>query len=179
VEGLGAEYRGDSGSERSSHSFFFAKTTPMNDSRSTNITNLSISNLVNSHFLDERWFDFHFLDNDFHFLNNRYGRARLRMHFLDNAFCALMNTRPKLSSDLTMRGAELVDVGVKDAMLKLIRCRNSERAAAFVGVPAQHTNRANRHQCGPSVHRYRGGQQVRQSSLHALEHAKRQLHRAV
>src|SRR5215471_17135252 len=85
------------------------------------------------------------------------------------AFCALMNTRPKLSSDLTMRGAELVDVGVKDAMLKLIRCRNSERAAAFVGVPAQHTNRANRHQCGPSVHRYRGGQQVRQSSLHALE----------
>ena len=80
--------------ERSSHSFFFAKTTPMNDSRSTNITNLSISNLVNSHFLDERWFDFHFLDNDFHFLNNRYGQARLRMHFLDNAFCALMSTRP-------------------------------------------------------------------------------------
>jgi len=91
VEGLGAEYRGDSGSERSSHSFFFAKMTPMNDSRSTNITNLSISNLVNSHFLDERWFDFHFLDNDFHFLNNRYGQARLRMHFLDNAICALMS----------------------------------------------------------------------------------------
>jgi len=53
----------------------------MNDSRSTNITNLSISNLVNSHFLDERWFDFHFLDNDFHFLDNRYDQARLRMHF--------------------------------------------------------------------------------------------------
>jgi hypothetical protein len=96
VEGLGAEYRGDSGSERSSHSIFFAKMTPMNDSRSTNITNLSISNLVNSHFLDKRWFDFHFLDNDFLFLNNRYGQARLRMHFLDNAFCALMSIRPKL-----------------------------------------------------------------------------------
>jgi hypothetical protein len=88
VEGLGAEYRGDSGSERSAHSFFFAETAPMNDSRSAHITNLSISNLVNSHFLDERRFDFHFLDNDFHFLNNRYGQARLRMHFLDNAFCA-------------------------------------------------------------------------------------------
>jgi hypothetical protein len=27
--------------------------------------NLSLSNLVNSHFLDERCFDFHFLDDDF------------------------------------------------------------------------------------------------------------------
>ena len=40
-----------------------------------------LRNLVNSHFLDERWFDFHFLDNDFHFLDNRYDQARLRMHF--------------------------------------------------------------------------------------------------
>jgi hypothetical protein len=63
----GAEYRGDSSSEHSSYCFFFAKTTPMNDSRSTNITNLSISNLVKSHFLDERWFDFHFLDKTFFF----------------------------------------------------------------------------------------------------------------
>jgi hypothetical protein len=53
----------------------------MNDSRSTNITNLSISNLVKSHFLDERWFDFHFLDNGFHFLNNRYGQARFAHAF--------------------------------------------------------------------------------------------------
>jgi hypothetical protein len=26
--------------------------------------------LVNSHFLDERWFDLHFLDTDWHFLDN-------------------------------------------------------------------------------------------------------------
>src|SRR5262249_10873427 len=39
-----------------------------------------------------------------------------------------------------MGGAVLVDVGVKDTMLKLVRCRNSKRAAAFVGVPAQNAN---------------------------------------
>src|SRR5262245_33095596 len=37
----------------------------------------SLSNLVNSHFLDERWFDFHFLDNDFHFFGQPMWLARL------------------------------------------------------------------------------------------------------
>jgi hypothetical protein len=32
-----------------------------------------LRNLVNSHFLDDRWFDLHFLDNDFHFLDSRCG----------------------------------------------------------------------------------------------------------
>src|SRR5262245_51812846 len=39
-----------------------------------------------------------------------------------------------------MSGAVLVDVGVKDTVLKLVRGRNSERAAAFVSVPAQNAN---------------------------------------
>src|SRR5262249_21320031 len=39
-----------------------------------------------------------------------------------------------------MSGAVLVDVGVKDTMLKLVRGRNSKRPTAFVGVPAQNAN---------------------------------------
>ena len=31
------------------------------------------SSVIHQHFLDERWFDLHFLDNDFHFLDNRCG----------------------------------------------------------------------------------------------------------
>ena len=41
--------------------------------RPPTLHNLSLSNLVNSHFLDERWFDLHSLDNDFHFLDSRCG----------------------------------------------------------------------------------------------------------
>jgi hypothetical protein len=39
--------------------------------------NTSLSNLVNSHFLDERWFDLHSLDNDFHFFWTAMWLARL------------------------------------------------------------------------------------------------------
>jgi hypothetical protein len=39
-------------------------------SRLPTLHNLSLSNLVNLHFLDERWFDWHFLDKDFHFLDS-------------------------------------------------------------------------------------------------------------
>jgi hypothetical protein len=67
----GAECRGDSSSERSFHSFFFAETTPMTSSHPPTLHKLSISDLVNAHFLNERWFDLHFLDNDFHFLDSR------------------------------------------------------------------------------------------------------------
>jgi hypothetical protein len=56
----GAEYRYDSSSEkRSSYSFSFTS--------STNIIAISVLVICNSHFLDERLFDLHFLDNDFHF----------------------------------------------------------------------------------------------------------------
>jgi hypothetical protein len=58
---------GDSSSKRSLYSFFFAKATPMISGRPPTLHNLSISNLVNLHSLDN---DFHFLDNDLHFLDS-------------------------------------------------------------------------------------------------------------
>jgi hypothetical protein len=78
---------GDSSSKRSLYSFFFAKTTPMIKGRPPTLHNLSISNSVNLHSLDN---DFHFLDNDFHFLDSVCSCSGKS----GAAICALMSTRP-------------------------------------------------------------------------------------
>ena len=94
----GTEYRRDSSSEHSSYFFFLAKTTPMTSSRPPTLHNLSISDLVNSQFLDERWFGLHFLDNDFHFLDSRCS-------WLSKSGCCDLGVRAYLQSLGSRRGA--------------------------------------------------------------------------